>query len=151
MKKTLIAAIQICFLAALSQLGYLCAARFNLPLPGSLLKGVNEMMLNARKLARPLVISAGLFLAFTTSCNAEDQWTAAQEMFAEHHFSAGLVHLQKAAESGDRRARRTLGLMLLYGKSLYTEVLTDRAQGLRWLRLAAIDGCETSRYILSKL
>ena len=36
MKKTLIAAIQICFLAALSQLGYLCAGRFNLPLPGNL-------------------------------------------------------------------------------------------------------------------
>ena len=35
-KKTLIAAIQICFLVALSQLGYLCAGRFNLPLPGNL-------------------------------------------------------------------------------------------------------------------
>lgn len=110
------------------------------------------MMLNSRKLVRSLAIAASLFLTFATSCNAEDNWTAAQEMFAEHRFSAGLVHLKKAAESGDRDARRTLGLMLLYGKSLYsTEVPTDRAQGLRWLRLAAIDGCETSSYMLSKL
>lgn len=109
-------------------------------------------MLNSRKLVRSLAITASIFLTFTTSCNAENNWTSAQEMFAEHRFSAGLVHLQKAAESGDRDARRTLGLMLLYGKSLYsTEVPTDRAQGLKWLRLAAIDGCETSRYMLSKL
>lgn len=114
------------------------------------------MMLNSRKLARSLAITASLFLTFTTACNAEVHWkvhsTAAQEMFAEHRFSAGLLHLKKGAESGDRDARRTLGLMLLYGEALYsTEVPTDRAQGVRWLRLAATDGCETSRYVLSKL
>ena len=99
-----------------------------------------------------LFVSASLFLAFTTSCNAEDKLASAREMFAEHRYADGLAPLQKAAEMGDRDARRTLGLMLLYGQSLYnTEVPTNREQGLRWLRMAAGDGCETSKYMLTKL
>ena len=73
-------------------------------------------------------------------------------MFAEHRYAAGLVPLQMAAEVGDRDARRTLGLMLIYGQSLYnTEISTNREQGLRWLRMAAAEGCETSQYMLAKL
>lgn len=37
MKRAVVTAIQICFLAAISQLGYLCAERWNLPVPGNLL------------------------------------------------------------------------------------------------------------------
>ncbi len=104
------------------------------------------------KRTRFLFVSASLFLAFTTSSHAEDKLASAMEMFAEHRYAAGLVPLQKAAEMGDRDARRTLGLMLLYGQSLYnTEVPTNREQGLRWLRMAAGDGCEISKYMLTKL
>ncbi len=106
------------------------------------------------KRTRFLFVLASLFIAFTTSSHAEDklQLASAMEMFAEHRYAAGLVPLQKAAEMGDRDARRTLGLMLLYGQSLYnTEVPTNREQGLRWLRMAAGDGCEISQYMLTKL
>ena len=42
--------------------------------------------------------------------------------------------------------------MLLYGEALYdVEVPTNREDGLRWLRLATADGCETSMHVLAKL
>ena len=42
--------------------------------------------------------------------------------------------------------------MLLYGEALYdVEVPTNREDGLRWLRLATADGCETSMHALAKL
>lgn len=97
-------------------------------------------------------VSASLLFPFATLCQAEDKLALAREMFAEHRYPAGLVPLQTAAEMGDRDARRTLGLMLLYGQSLYnTDVSTNREQGLRWLRMAAGDGCETSQHMLAKL
>jgi TPR repeat protein len=110
------------------------------------------MTYTARKLSRTLVIGVGIFLISATACHAEGNLATAQEMFAEHRYAAGLVPLRKAAEIGDRNARRTLGLMLLYGEALYgAEVPTDREQGLRWIRLAAVDGCEISRHVLAKL
>lgn len=110
------------------------------------------MTYTACKLSRTLVLGGGIFLISATACHAEDNLTSAQEMFAEHRYAAGLVPLRKAAETGDRDARRTLGLMLLHGEALYgTEVPTNREDGLRWLRLAAVDGCETSVHVLAKL
>ena len=96
---------------------------------------------------RALCMGIGLLLIGTTSSHADGNLFAAQEMFTEHRYAAGLVHLRKAAETGDRDARRTLGLMLLYG----VEVPTNREDGLRWLRLATADGCETSMHVLAKL
>ena len=101
---------------------------------------------------RALCMGIGLLLIGTTSSHADGNLFAAQEMFTEHRYAAGLVHLRKAAETGDRDARRTLGLMLLYGEALYgVEVPTNREDGLRWLRLATADGCETSMHALAKL
>ena len=94
----------------------------------------------------------GLLLVGATSGHADGNLFAAQEMFIGHRYAAGLVHLRKAAETGDRDARRTLGLMLLYGDALYdVEVPANREDGLRWLRLAAADGSETSMHVLAKL
>lgn len=100
-----------------------------------------------------LLAGVGLFLLVgTASSHTEEHMSAAQDPFAEHRYAAGLVPLRQAAETGDRDARRTLGLMLLYGQALYgTEVPTKREEGLRWLRLAAAAGCETSRHVLAKL
>lgn len=110
------------------------------------------MTSTASKLYRALFIGMGLLLVSASSSHADGNLSAAQEMFAEHRYAAGLAHLRKAAEAGDREARRTLGLMLLYGATLYqAEVPTNREDGLRWLRLAAIDGCETSKHVLAKL
>jgi len=101
---------------------------------------------------RALCMGIGLLLIGATSSHADGNLFAAQEMFTGHRYAAGLVHLRKAAETGDRDARRTLGLMLLYGEALYgVEVPTNREDGLRWLRLAAADGCETSMHVLAKL
>lgn len=101
---------------------------------------------------RALCMGVGLLLIGATSSHADENLFAAQEMFAGHRYAAGLVHLRKAAETGDRDARRTLGLMLLYGEALYDdEVPTNRKDGLWWLRLAAADGCETSMHVLAKL
>ena len=97
-------------------------------------------------------VLSGLLLIGATSSHADGNLFAAQEMFTGHRYAAGLVHLRKAAETGDRDARRTLGLMLLYGEALYgVEVPTNREDGLRWLRLAAADGSETSMHVLAKL
>lgn len=109
-------------------------------------------MRTAFRLVRTLFMGMALLFITATSSHAAGNLSAAQEMFTEHRYAAGLVHLRKAAETGDRNARRTLGLMLLYGEALYdTEVPTNREDGLKWLRLAAAEGCETSMHVLKKL
>lgn len=101
---------------------------------------------------RALCRGIGLLLVGATSSHADGNLSAEQEMFTGHRYAAGLVHLRKAAETGDRDARRTPGLMLFYGEALYdVEVPTHREDGLRWRRLAAADGCETSMHVLAKL
>lgn len=103
-------------------------------------------------LSRALFMGLGVVFMSATACHADDNLSAAREMFADYRYAAGLVHLRQAAESGDRDARRTLGLMLFHGEALYsTEVPTNREEGLRWLRLAAADGCEISKHVLAKL
>lgn len=103
-------------------------------------------------LSRALFIGLGLVFMSATACHANDNRSDAQEMFADYRYAAGLVPLRQAAEAGNRDARRTLGLMLLHGEALYgTEVPTNREEGLRWLRLAAADGCEISKHALVKL
>lgn len=95
-------------------------------------------------------VSMGVLLTCATATHANDELGMAQEMFSEHRYAAGLIHLRKAADAGDRSARQTLGLMLFHGQALYgPEVPTERELGLRWLRLAAADGCEISQYVLS--
>jgi len=103
-------------------------------------------------LSRALFMSLGLLFMSATACHADDNLSAAREMFADYRYAAGLVPLRKAAEAGDRAASRTLGLMLLQGEALYgAEVPRNREEGLRWLRLAAADGCEVSKHVLAKL
>lgn len=103
-------------------------------------------------LSRALFVGLGLVFTSATACHADDNLSAAQEMFADYRYAAGLVPLRQAAEAGNRDARRTLGLMLLHGEALYgTEVPTNREEGLRWLRLAAAGGCNISKHVLAKL
>lgn len=103
-------------------------------------------------LSRALLMGLGLVLMSATACHADDNLSTAQEMFADYRYAAGLVPLRQAAEAGNRDARRTLGLMLFHGEALYSsEVPTNREEGLRWLRLAAADGCEISKRVVAKL
>ena len=110
------------------------------------------MTSTASKLNRALLKGMGLLLIGATSSHAGGSLSDAQEMFGEHRYAAGLAPLRQAAETGNGDARRTLGLMLLHGQALYgAEVPTNREEGLRWLRLAAADGCETSKHVLARL
>ena len=71
------------------------------------------------------------------------------EAAANYRYAEALMHFKQAAEQGDRDARRTLGLMLLYGGQLYgKEVERNPEQAKRWLRAAANDGCEVSTFML---
>lgn len=68
---------------------------------------------------------------------------------ADYHYAEALRYFQTAAEQGDRDARRTLGLMLLYGGHLYgQEIVGNRTQARRWLESAAQDGCEVSTFMV---
>lgn len=104
------------------------------------------------KPSRALFMGLGLLFMSATACLADDNLSAAQEMAADYRYAAALVPLRKAAETGDRDARRTLGLMLFHGEAVYgAEVPTNRKEGVRWLRLAAADGCEVPKHVLAKI
>lgn len=101
---------------------------------------------------RAILVVLGLLLTNTSSCFADDNLSIAQEMFADYRYAAGLAPLREAAEAGNRDARQILGLMLLNGDALYgAEVPTNREEGLRWLRLAAADGCTISQHVLARV
>ena len=103
-------------------------------------------------LSRTLFLSLGLAFMSISACHADSHLSEAREMFDDYRYAAGLVPLRQAATAGNRDARRTLGLMLLYGEALYgAEVPTRREEGLHWLRLAAGDGCDVSKHVLAKL
>lgn len=104
------------------------------------------------KQVRALLAGAGISLALVFPSHASEELMAAEEAFDDYRYAAGLVHVRKAAEAGDRGARRTLGLMLLSGEALYgSEIPTNRDEALRWLRLAAAEGCAISRHVLGKV
>lgn len=110
------------------------------------------MMRTNSNLSRTLFMSLGLLFMSVTASHADDTLSAAQDMFADYRYAAGLVPLRQAAEAGNRDARRILGLMLLQGETLYgTEVPANRNEGLLWLRLAAADGCEVSKHVLARI
>lgn len=68
---------------------------------------------------RILYTVLGMALMGASACHGGDSLSAAREMFDDYHYAAGLVPLRQAAEAGDLDARRTLGLMLLHGETVY--------------------------------
>ena len=93
-----------------------------------------------------------LLLLAGAPCYADDSLASAQQLLDQYRYGQALVPLQAAASAGNRQARLSLGLMLLHGEDLYgPEVPRDTAAALRWLRLAADDGCDVSRHVLTKL
>ena len=97
-------------------------------------------------------IACILLLSAGASCYAADDLASAQEMFDQYRYGQGLAPLERAARSGDRQARLSLGMMLIHGESLYGQEVQSRYQaGVEWLRLAAGDGCEVSSHLLQKL
>jgi rhodanese-related sulfurtransferase len=77
----------------------------------------------------------GLALCAPATASA-DAWSDAQQAFADHDDRAAFVHLQRAAEGGDNRARLALGLALRHAKRLFPGVLeADPAASAKWLAL----------------
>ncbi len=109
-------------------------------------------MIPGKSGARWILVAMAMSMAGPAHSGPADEYAAAQELFGEYRYAAGLVQLRKAAEAGDLSARRTLGLMLLHGETLYgAEVPADRGEALQWLRLAANGGCDVSKYVLARL
>jgi TPR repeat protein len=98
-------------------------------------------------------LGAALLLAMPAAMSASPSaYELGLEAAASYRYAAALAHFQAAAEQGDRSARRTLGLMLLYGEPLYgQEVASNREQARRWLQAAAADGCEVSAFMVRTL
>lgn len=94
---------------------------------------------------------AAMLLAVVAPCHAHEDLAAAQLQFDEFRYAEGAVALQRAAEAGNRDARMRLGLMFLYGHRLYGDQIAVQTEpALRWLRLAAADGCEVSTHVLAR-
>lgn len=109
-------------------------------------------MIPGKSGARWILVAMAMSMAGAAHSGPADEYAAAQELFGEYRYAAGLVHLRNAAEAGDLSARRTLGLMLLHGETLYgKEVPGNRGEALRWLRLPATGGCHVSKYVLARL
>lgn len=69
----------------------------------------------------------------------------------EFRYAEALHHFTQAAAQGHRHARRTAGLMLLYGEKLYgQEIRQDRLRAMKLLGQAAGQGCELSTLVLKQ-
>jgi TPR repeat protein len=100
------------------------------------------------------VLVAGLLLLAgkPAAAMAATPYGSGVEAAAEHRYAEALASFRQAAELGDRNAMRTLGLMLLYGESLYgPEVARQPVEARRWLQLAAARGCEVSAFMVQRL
>jgi rhodanese-related sulfurtransferase len=83
----------------------------------------------------PIVLAALVLCASATV--SADAWSDAQQAFADYDDRAALVHLRRAAEEGDDRARLALGLALRHAKRLFPGVLEgDPAAAAKWLAQA---------------
>ncbi|MBL8345989.1 MAG: hypothetical protein JNN03_11145 [Rubrivivax sp.] len=69
-----------------------------------------------------------------------DAWDDAQAAFSEFDDRRAFVHLRRAAEEGDARARVALGLALRFGERLYPGALkADAKESAHWLATAVPD------------
>lgn len=90
-----------------------------------------------------------VFLLATPATAGSPALERALQSIDAYRYSEARMHLQFAAERGDREAQRNLGLMLLHGETLYgKEVPTDIEQARRWLQSASRHGCEVSAFVL---
>jgi TPR repeat protein len=106
--------------------------------------------------SRRFLLSIGFAVAFsgasvTALAAGEAEVALAQEAVADFRYGTALVHFRAAAEQGNRFAQRTAGLMLLKSEALYRgEIKSDHAEAMKWLKAAADNGCEASKFVLKK-
>lgn len=66
-------------------------------------------------------------------------------------FPRAVAPLRIAALRGDARAQRVLGLMLLWGPTLYPGVQADPAEALMWLQHASDLGDEQAQRLVKRM
>lgn len=102
-------------------------------------------------MACPKFLSAWVVALACTAmpAHADDAYAAGQEAAAEYRYAESLTRFREAAGQGHRQAQLIAGGMLLHCERLYsTAVPCDRVESAKWLRLAAAQGSEVSRYLL---
>lgn len=94
-----------------------------------------------------ILACAGLLasLAGAGTAAPADAWDEAQAAFRELDDRRAFVHLRRAAEGGDARAKLALGLALRFGERLFPGVLkADAAESAYWLDQVAPRAGSTS-------
>ena len=105
---------------------------------------------------RNFLLSAGTAAAlsgatFSVLAAGETEVALAQEAVADYRYGVALDHFRTAAAKGNRFAQRTAGLMLLKSDALYLgEIKSDREEAVKWLKAAADNGCQSSKFVLQK-
>ena len=98
----------------------------------------------------------GIILALAAAAgpayaNGEAELTLAEEAVVNFRYGVALDHFRAAAAKGNRLAQRTAGLMLLKGSALYgSEVPANPTEAIKWLRAAAANGCNVSKFVLAR-
>lgn len=101
---------------------------------------------------RTLIASSLLALVATTSVWASaSSFDDALEAIDRYDYGKAAVSLRIAADSGDVRAQRLLGFMLLYGPRLYPGVAQNRTEGLLRLRQASAQGNQEAAVVLGRI
>lgn len=99
-----------------------------------------------------LATVAAAAVATPAMADGDAELAIALEAAANYQHALALVHFKRSGEQGNVQAQRSAGLMLLNGESLYgSEIKANREEALRWLALAAGNGCEVSRFVLGRI
>lgn len=105
-----------------------------------------------RKTLAILVALAATAVAIPAMASGESELELALGDAADYRYASALAHFRLAAAAGNVQAQRTLGLMLLNGEALYgNEIEGNRVEAIKWLSLAAANGCGVSKLVLARL
>lgn len=99
-----------------------------------------------------LVALAATVMTIPAMASGEPELELALGDAADYRYASALSHFRLSAAAGNVQAQRSLGLMLLTGEALYgNEIRGNRVEAVKWLSLAASNGCGVSKYVLARL
>lgn len=99
-----------------------------------------------------LAAMTAMAIANPAMASGDADLAMALDAAADYRYGLALVHFKRSGELGNVQAQRSAGLMLLNGEGLYgDEIKANRAEALRWLALAAGNGCGVSRLVLARI
>jgi|APFre7841882724_1041349.scaffolds.fasta_scaffold00271_9 TPR repeat protein len=108
--------------------------------------------MKAKILAAAFGILALCPLAATAQHDTRDPWQEALNEYEIGHYREAISWLSIAGENNDVRAQQMLGLMYVYGESLYgAAVPRDVGLARSWLYRAEAQGSGVARYALARL